>query len=85
LLQICFADGQKKPRHDTQQDADNENLYKSMILPVVLYGCETWSLTLKEGVWEQGSEENTLVEPKRAELTMGCEKFYSEKLRLHSR
>jgi hypothetical protein len=23
-------------------------LYKIIILPVVLYGCETWSLTLKE-------------------------------------
>ena len=23
--------------------------YKTIILPVVLYGCETWSLTLKEG------------------------------------
>jgi hypothetical protein len=23
-------------------------LYKRIILPVVLYGCETWSLTLRE-------------------------------------
>jgi hypothetical protein len=23
-------------------------IYKTMILPVVLYGCETWSLTLRE-------------------------------------
>jgi hypothetical protein len=23
-------------------------IYKSLILPVVLYGCETWSLTLKD-------------------------------------
>jgi hypothetical protein len=23
-------------------------IYKSLILPVVLYGCETWSLTLRE-------------------------------------
>jgi hypothetical protein len=23
-------------------------IYKTMILPVVLYGCETWSLTLNE-------------------------------------
>jgi hypothetical protein len=26
----------------------NVRLYKTMILPVVLYGCETWSLTLRE-------------------------------------
>ena len=23
-------------------------IYRTIILPVVLYGCETWSLTLKE-------------------------------------
>jgi len=23
-------------------------IYRSIILPVVLYGCETWSLTLRE-------------------------------------
>jgi hypothetical protein len=23
-------------------------IYKTVILPVVLYGCETWSLTLRE-------------------------------------
>jgi hypothetical protein len=23
-------------------------MYKTIILPAVLYGCETWSLTLKE-------------------------------------
>jgi hypothetical protein len=23
-------------------------IYRTVILPVVLYGCETWSLTLKE-------------------------------------
>ena len=24
------------------------NIYKTLILPVVLYGCEIWSLTIKE-------------------------------------
>jgi hypothetical protein len=24
------------------------NIYRTVILPVVLYGCETWSLTLRE-------------------------------------
>jgi hypothetical protein len=24
-------------------------IYKTIVLPVVLYGCETWSLTLREG------------------------------------
>jgi len=26
----------------------NINIYITLILPVVLYGCETWSLTLRE-------------------------------------
>jgi hypothetical protein len=27
-------------------------------MPVVLYGCKTWFLTLREGVWEQAVEKN---------------------------
>jgi hypothetical protein len=27
----------------------NVRIYRTIILPVVLYGCETWSLTLREG------------------------------------
>ena len=38
------------------------NIYRAIILPVVLYGCETWSLTLREErklrVFENGVEEN---------------------------
>jgi hypothetical protein len=26
----------------------NVRIYKNIILPVVLYGCETWSLTVRE-------------------------------------
>jgi hypothetical protein len=38
-------------------------IYKTIILPVVLYGCETWSLTLREehigsGLREHGFKEN---------------------------
>jgi hypothetical protein len=37
-------------------------IYKVIILPFVLYGCETWSLTLREdhrlSVCEQGPKEN---------------------------
>jgi hypothetical protein len=28
-------------------------IYKTIILPVVLYGCETWSLTLREEYLDQ--------------------------------
>jgi hypothetical protein len=29
-------------------------IYKTVILPVVLYGCETWSLTFKGGTQTEG-------------------------------
>jgi hypothetical protein len=35
----------------------NIKIYRTIILPVVLYGCESWSLTLREGaeegIWAQ--------------------------------
>jgi hypothetical protein len=34
-------------------------IYMNLILPVLRYGCETWSLALRE---EQGAEENILTE-----------------------
>jgi hypothetical protein len=27
-------------------------LYRTILLPVVLFGCETWSISLKFGTWE---------------------------------
>jgi hypothetical protein len=35
-------------------------IYKTVILPVVLYGCETWSLTLREEHRLRGSENRLL-------------------------
>ena len=29
-------------------------IYRTIILPIVLYGCETWSLTLREGKEAEG-------------------------------
>jgi hypothetical protein len=47
-------------------------IYKTIILPVVLYGCETWSLTLREEhrlwVFENGVLRR-IFGPKRDEVT----------------
>jgi hypothetical protein len=47
-------------------------IYKTIILPVVLYGCETWSLTLREehrlGVFENRVLRR-IFGPKRDEVT----------------
>jgi hypothetical protein len=34
-------------------------IYRTVIVPVVLYGCETWSMTLWEGRGNRGVEETT--------------------------
>jgi hypothetical protein len=60
-------------------------IYKNIILPVVLYGCETWSLTLRE---EHGLRvlENRVLRrifgPKRDEVTGEWRKLHSEELQI---
>jgi hypothetical protein len=58
-------------------------IYKTIILSVVLYGCETWSLTLWEGhrlrvlenrVWRR------IFRPKRDEVTGGWRQLHNEEL-----
>jgi hypothetical protein len=47
-------------------------IYKTIILPVVLYGCETWSLTLREEHRLSVFENRVLRRisgPKREEVT----------------
>jgi hypothetical protein len=47
-------------------------IYKTIILPVLLYGCETWSLTLREEHGLRVFEKRVLRRifgPKRAEET----------------
>jgi hypothetical protein len=49
-------------------------IYKTIILPVVLYGCETWSLTLKEEHRLRVFENRVLMRifgPKRDDVTGG--------------
>jgi len=52
-------------------------IHRSVILPVVLYGCETWSLTLREvrrlRVFEKRVLRRLFVS-KRDEVTGGLEK-----------
>jgi len=58
-------------------------IYRTIILPVVLYGCETWSLTMRE---EHGLRvfENRVLRrvfgPKRDEVTGELRKLHNEEL-----
>jgi hypothetical protein len=58
-------------------------IYKTIILPVVLYGCETWSLTLKKEHRLRVFENRVLRRifgPTREEVTGEWRKLHSEEL-----
>jgi hypothetical protein len=58
-------------------------IYKTIILPVVLYGCENWSLMLREGHRLRVFENRVLRRifgPKRDDMTGGWRKLHNEEL-----
>jgi len=58
-------------------------IYRTIILPVVLYGCETWSLTLREGRRLRVFENKVLrriFEPRRDEITGDWRRLLNEEL-----
>jgi len=58
-------------------------IYRTIILPVVLYGCETWSLTLREECRLRVFENRVLrriFRPKRDEVTGEWRKLHNEEL-----
>jgi hypothetical protein len=58
-------------------------IYRIIILRVVFYGCETWSLSLREGR-ELGVFENMVLRgifgPRRDEVTGGWRRLHNEEL-----
>ena len=59
------------------------NIYRTIILPIVLYGCETWSLILREERRLRVSENGILrriFEPKKDEVTGEWRKLHNEEL-----
>jgi len=61
----------------------NIKIYRTIILPVVLYGCETWSLTLREERRLRAFENWVLRRtfgPKRDEVTDEWRKLHNEEL-----
>jgi hypothetical protein len=61
----------------------NIRIYKIIILPVVLYGCETWPPTLREEHRLRVFENRVLrriFEPKRNEVKGDWRKLHNEEL-----
>jgi hypothetical protein len=64
--------------YDTAKITDSNDI---IILPVVLHGCETWSLTLKEEHRLRVFENKVLRRifgPKRDEVIQGWRKLHNE-------
>jgi hypothetical protein len=63
--------------------ARTQNNYRTVILPVVLYGCETQSFTWREEhrlkVYEEGIQRRAF-EPKREEVTRGWRKLHNGRI-----
>jgi hypothetical protein len=60
-------------------------IYKTILLPFVLYGCETWSLTLREEHRLRVFENKVLRRifgPKRDEITGEWQKLHNEELHI---
>jgi hypothetical protein len=58
-------------------------VYRTIILPVVLYGCETWPLTLREEHRLRVFENSVLRKicgPKREEVVKGLRRLHNEEL-----
>ena len=64
------------------QKVKNQDIYRTIILPVVLYGCETWLLTLREECRLRVFENRVLrvFEPKRDKVTGEWRKLRNEEL-----
>jgi len=59
-------------------------IYRTIILPIALYGCETWSLTLREERRLRVFEDRVLRRvfgSKRDEVTGEWRKLHNEELR----
>ena len=58
-------------------------IYRTIILPVVLYGCETWSLTMREEHRLRVFENwvlSRIFDPKRDDVTREWRKLHKEEL-----
>ena len=84
LGNACYYSAQNRLSSSLLSKTLKIEMYRTMILPVVLYGCETWSLTLREELRLRVFENRVLTivfGPKRDEVTGEWRKSRNEELR----
>jgi hypothetical protein len=83
LYNACYHSVQKLPSSHLLSKNIKIRTFKTIILPMVLYGCDTWSLTLREEHRLRMFENRVLrriFAPKRDEVTGGWRKLHNEEL-----
>ena len=83
LENACYYSVQNHLSFSLLSKNSNIMVYRTIILPVVLYGCETWSLTLREERRLRVFENRVLRRifgPKRDEGTGEWRKLHNEEL-----
>jgi hypothetical protein len=79
----CYHSGQNLLSSRLLSKKVKVGINKTIILPVVLYGCETWSLTVREEHKQRVFENRVLRRifvPKRDGVTGGWRKLHNEEL-----
>jgi len=79
---VCYQSGQNSSSSSLLTKNVKIKIYRTIILPVVLYGYETWSLTLREERWLRVFENRVLriFGPRWEEVTGGWRKLHNEDL-----
>jgi hypothetical protein len=75
--------GNKDPSSSLLSKSVNIKIYKTIMLPVVLYGCESWSLTLREECRLRVFESRVLRRifgPKKDEVTGGWRRLHNKEV-----
>jgi hypothetical protein len=84
LGNACYHSVQKLLSSSLLSKRVQIEIYKAIILPVVMYGCETWSLTLREEHRLRVFENRVLRRifgPRRVEVAGRWRKLHNEELR----
>ena len=82
-MNACYHSVQNLLSSSLQSKNLKIKIYRNIILPVVLYGCKTWSLTMREERRLRVFKNRVLrgiFGPKRDEVTGEWRKLYYEEL-----
>jgi len=82
-VNVCYRSVQNLLSSSLLSKNLNIKIYKTIILPLVVHGCETWSLTLREERKLRVYENMVLRRifgPKRDEVTRKWRKLHNEEL-----